>query len=151
MIKKILLGVIVLLLAAQLVRPDRNSGSVDGPAFIGRQHPVPADVQAVLARACYDCHSNQTRYPWYANVQPVGWWLAWHVNDGKKHLNFSEFGSYTAKRQAKKLKEITEEVADNGMPLPSYTWTHRDAVLTDAEKKLLGDWARVAGASLGHD
>ncbi|MBI2518063.1 MAG: heme-binding domain-containing protein [Opitutae bacterium] len=148
MLKKVLLGLFVLLLVAQLVRPARNSGAIDGPAFIGRQHPVPAEVEAVLAKACYDCHSNQTRYPWYAEVQPVGWWLAWHVNDGKKHLNFSEFGSYAAKRQAKKLKEVAEEVADNGMPLPSYTWTHRDAVLTDAEKKLLTDWVRGAG---GHN
>jgi hypothetical protein len=152
MIKKILLGVIAFFLVAQLVRPARNSGAIDGPAFIGRKYPVPADVQTVLAKACYDCHSNQTRYPWYTHVQPIGWWLAWHVAEGREHLNFSEFGNYAAKRQAKKLKEITEELAENEMPLASYTWVHRDAVLTEAEKKLLTDWVRSIHVQLvGND
>lgn len=146
MLKKILIGLIALLLAAQLVRPPANAGTVDGPGFIGRQHPVPADVDAVLAKACYDCHSNQTHTPWYANVQPVGWWLAWHVKDGKKHLNFSEFASYPAKRQKHKLEEVADELREGKMPLKSYTWVHGDAVLTTAERQLLTDWAnRVRG------
>ena len=91
--------------------------------------------------ACYDCHSNTTRYPWYANIQPVGWWLASHVNDGKQHLNFSEFAAYSPKRAAKKFDQIIDEVTDREMPLASYKLGHPDARLTNAQSKLLTDWA----------
>lgn len=143
MIKKILLGLAVLLAAAQLVRPDKNLAAGPGPDDIAVKHPVPAKVLTVLRQACYDCHSNNTHYPWYAEVQPVGWWLRWHVNDGKRHLNFSEFGSYTAKRAGNKLDQIIEEVEQRAMPLRSYTWMHAEARLSPEEVKLLADWAEA--------
>jgi hypothetical protein len=102
---------------------------------------VPADVQKILRRACYDCHSNATVYPWYAEIQPFGWWLTTHVNDGKRHLNFSEFGTYTLKRSVSKLEQISDEVSQHAMPLPSYTWVHSEARLTTTEIKQLTDWA----------
>lgn len=148
MIKKILLGVVVLLAAAQLVRPAKNLSTAAGPDDISVKHPVPARVGTVLQKACYDCHSNNTHYPWYAEVQPVGWWLRWHVNDGKRHLNFSEFGAYTAKRAGKKLEELADEVAQREMPLSSYTWLHPEARLTPEEIKLVADWAESLRAEI---
>lgn len=141
MIRKIALGCVVLLAAAQLVRPEKNLSAASGPNDIAVKHPVPPKVLAVLHRACYDCHSNHTRYPWYAEVQPAGWWLNWHVSEGKRHLNFSEFGAYPAKRAGKKLDELIDEVEQHTMPLRSYTWVHRDARLTPEEVKLLTAWA----------
>ncbi len=148
----ILLGVAALALVAQAIRPTRNLGEVAGPNHISTKTPVPAEVEAILQRSCYDCHSNATRYPWYANIQPVGWWLEQHVRDGKRHLNFSEFATYAPKRATRKLEETAEMVRGREMPLGSYTWVHRDAKLSDAEIKLLGDWAintrRTLGAAL---
>ena len=143
MIWKILAGLLVGLLVAQLVRPARNLSVTPGPNDISVKHPVPLAVQGLLQRACYDCHSNNTKYPWYAEVQPVRWWLDSHIKDGKRHLNFSEFGSYTAKRANHKMKQTAEQVESGEMPLPSYTWMHPEARLTPQEIKLLADWARA--------
>lgn len=139
--KKVLLGLCVLFVGAQFVRSAKNLSPAGGPNDISVKHAVPSEVQALLHRACYDCHSNRTYYPWYAEVQPVGWWLAKHVNDGKEHLNFSEFGTYTVKRSVSKLEQIADEVSQKAMPLPSYRWGHPEARLTDAEVKMLTDWA----------
>ncbi len=141
MIKKLLLGLVVLLAAAQFIRPEKNLSAAAGPDDLLAKHPPPPQVRALLQQACYDCHSNNTRYPWYTEVQPVGWWLKWHVDDGKRHLNFSEFGAYSAKRAGKKLEQIADEVEQHGMPLPSYTWMHPGARLTPDEIRLLADWA----------
>ena len=141
MIKKIILGAFVLLIAAQFVRPEKNLSVGTSPNDLSVKHPPGAEVQNLLQRACYDCHSNRTFYPWYAEVQPLGWWLAYHVNDGKRHLNFSEFGTYTVKRSVSKLEQISDEVSQHAMPLPSYTWAHPEARLTPAEIKQLTDWA----------
>lgn len=141
MIKKIPLGIALLFVAAQFVRPAKNISAGAAPADIGTKFAVPPNVKSLLQRACYDCHSNQTHYPWYADIQPVGWWLASHVKDGKEHLNFSEFGTYTVKRTVSKLGQISDEVSQQSMPLPSYTWAHPEARLTAAEMKLITDWA----------
>lgn len=149
---KILLGLGALLAVAQAIRPMNNHGIIAGPDHIAKLAPVPAEVDTLLRRACYDCHSNATTYPWYANVQPVGWWLEKHVRDGKRHLNFSEFATYSAKRATHKLEEMVEEVRERHMPLASYTWLHPQAKLSDAEVKTLVDWATnarpVVGAAL---
>jgi hypothetical protein len=148
MIKKTLVALVVLLALAQLVRPERNLGTAEGPNYIGLKHPVSPELRGLLQRACYNCHSNHTTYPWYAEIQPVGWWLAYHVKDGRRHFNLSEFGTYNAKREAEKLKETAGEVREGGMPLPSYTWMHPEARLTEAERKLIIDWAEAAKAGL---
>jgi mono/diheme cytochrome c family protein len=144
MIKKIFLGLALLFIALQFVRPAKNLSPVPGPQDITAKVTVPAGVQQVFAKACYDCHSDHTRYPWYAGVQPVGWWLSSHIHDGKQHLNFSEFGTYKAKTADRKLKQIAREVDDGSMPLNSYTLIHRDAILTAAEIKLIDDWVEAA-------
>jgi hypothetical protein len=131
----------VALVLLQLWRPARNESAVAGPDDINVKHPVPARVLEVLHRACYDCHSNNTRYPWYAKVQPVRWWLESHIQDGKRHLDFSAFGSYSTKRAGKKLDEVIDEVEQHTMPLRSYTWVHTEARLTPEEIKLVAAWA----------
>jgi hypothetical protein len=98
-------------------------------------------VSRILATACYDCHSDHTRYPWYAEVEPVGWWLASHIHDGKSRLNFSEFGTYSRRQALRKLELISDQVSDHKMPLSSYTLIHRDARLTEAQIREMTDWA----------
>ena len=135
-----LIALAVLLVAIQFIRPEKNL-SGDETNGIATKYPVPADVQAVLKVACNDCHTNKTEYPWYANVQPFAWWIGNHIEDGKRHLNFSDFTSRRIAIQNHKLEEVIDEVKEHEMPLASYTWIHRDAVLTDAQRELLISWA----------
>jgi hypothetical protein len=140
MVKKILLGLLLLFMAIQFIRQSKNLGASPGPADLFAQHEAPAEVKQLLQTACYDCHSNTTRYPWYAEVQPVGWFLADHVKEGKQHLNFSEFDHLTPKRAARKLEQCTDEVTEGGMPLASYRLLHPEARLTGTQRKQLVDW-----------
>ncbi len=96
---------------------------------------MPPDVKSILAKACYDCHSSTTTYPWYSYVTPVNFWQQDHINEAREELNFSDWGNYSAKRIDKKLKEIKHEISEGDMPLPSYTWMHSDAQLSDAQRK----------------
>lgn len=146
--KKLLIGFVVLLLAIQLIRPSLNTGAAAGPNDITQAMAVPADVRTILEKSCYDCHSNHTTYPWYDRIAPVSWWVANHIKEGKLELNFTEFATYSAKKQGKKLEEIGETVEKGEMPLKSYLITHGDARLTEAQKKTLVDWAKgVRGSS----
>lgn len=140
MLKKIFLGLLLVFLALQLVRPTKNVSRAPDPQDITARYPTPPAVKQLLTVACFDCHSNHTRYPWYAEVQPVAWWLAQHVRDAKHDLNFSEFGAYSKKTALGRLEACVDEVTDRTMPLPSYRLTHPDARLTDAQVKLLTDW-----------
>ncbi|MFZ4058487.1 MAG: heme-binding domain-containing protein [Ferruginibacter sp.] len=138
-------GIIILigLVVIQFIRPERNLGN-SPTAFskdISTIYPVSDSVQLILQQSCYDCHSNKTSYPWYANIQPVAWWLADHVNEGKRELNFSEFAGYSIRRQYRKLEEVNEQVKEGEMPLSSYTIIHKNAVLKDHQKLALANWA----------
>lgn len=148
MMKKILIGLLIVLVVIQFVRPETNTSGTVGANDIRVSNPVPANVLSVLKRACFDCHSNNTNYPWYANIQPVGWWLQNHINEGKEELNFSEFGTYSAKKAAHKLEETAEMVEEKEMPLESYTWIHKNAKLTQDEIKLVADWALALKAQI---
>ncbi|MBK6378556.1 MAG: heme-binding domain-containing protein [Chitinophagaceae bacterium] len=144
MLKKILKRTFQLLLLAfiviQFIRPAKNISEGISNNDISKIYAVPADVQAILKASCYDCHSNNTVYPWYANIQPAAWWLADHVKEGKKELNFSEFASYRIGRQYRKLEEINKEVKENEMPLESYLWIHKDSKLSEQQKLTLANW-----------
>jgi len=146
--KKILIGIIAIFIVIQFIHPQKNISAAPGGQHIEKLYLMSDSVKTVLQKACYDCHSNNTRYPWYNNIQPVAWWLRHHIDEGKDELNFSEFGTYKPKRQLKKLKEITHEVQEGDMPLDSYTWTHKDAILTDAEKNLVIDWATATARQI---
>ena len=144
MMKKFLIGLGLLLLIIQFIRPDKNELN-DLTYDISTKYEVPGDVNHLMQVSCNDCHSNKTEYPWYANVQPVAWWLNHHVVDGKKHLNFSEFTKKPLFVQNHKLEEIMEMVEEKEMPLPSYTYfgLHPEANLTDAQRTMISDWAKA--------
>ena len=146
-IRKILkltaLIIIVVLVAVQLIpKHNDNNHPVTGANFIGNKYVIPANVEVVLQKACYDCHSNKTRYPWYASVQPVFYWLTDHIDQGKSKLNFSEFLTYSAWKQFHRMEDIEDEIKSDGMPLTSYTLIHRDAVINDSTKILLINWSK---------
>lgn len=152
--KKILKAIFLLLLAAfiviQFFRPEKNIAK--GPEAFAKDittvHAVPVDVQLILQKACNDCHSNNTEYPWYNNIQPVAWWLKDHIDEGKRELNFSEFANYSLRRQYNKLDKINKEVKEGEMPLSSYTWIHRSAKLNDSEKLAIANWTTAIRDSM---
>jgi hypothetical protein len=120
-VKKILLVILVTIIAIQFIQPARNKSGQVLPTDISKVYNIPNQIQSVLKNACYDCHSNNTNYPWYSNIQPGGWWLASHIRKGKEELNFSEFGDYSSRKQRSKLNSIAKTVEDGTMPFPSYT------------------------------
>ncbi|MCW3089389.1 MAG: cytochrome [Ferruginibacter sp.] len=147
-IKKILLGFLFVFIAIQFVHPAHNRSSNELPTDFANVFVVPATVQSTLQTACYDCHSNNTDYPWYSSIQPIAWMMAWHINNGKAQLNFSSFGSNSKRKQISKLKEIINQVRDDEMPLTSYKIMHSKANLSAQQKILLTAWLTAAADSL---
>ena len=141
MLKKIMIGLLVVLVILQAFRPEKNL-SGDASKDISTLYPVPQDVQAILDRSCIDCHTNKTTYPWYAEIQPVAWWLNDHVTDGKRHFNLNNFGNMRLALQNHKLEECIEQVKEGEMPLASYTLIHTDAKLSENDKTLITNWAQ---------
>ncbi|MEO7393753.1 MAG: heme-binding domain-containing protein [Chitinophagaceae bacterium] len=151
MIKKILLILLVVLVIIQFIHPEKNTAEGQQPNYIGTTFSVPVDVKIILAKACNDCHSNNTKYPWYTYIQPVHWWLNNHIIDGKKELNLDEYTSRSLRHQYKKMEEIIEEVKEGKMPLNNYTWLHKNAILTQEEKYKITGWAESVMDTLkGH-
>jgi len=146
--RKILFGIATILIVIQFFRSERNVGQADMPTDITHAVLVPENVMHVLKTSCYDCHSNRTTYPWYTNINPVGWWMNHHVEEGKDELNFSTFTSYNKKRADHKLEEIAEQVQEHEMPLESYTWMHKDAKLDAQQIQLIVDWVKASRATL---
>lgn len=135
--KKIVVGLFIILVGIQFIRPDSNNDNrVMATDFI-KTHEVPTQIGSILRRACYDCHSNNTEYPWYSSIQPLGLLLNKHIREGKKKLNFSEFGAYSERKQVSKLKSMKNQIEQNKMPLPSYSMVHKKALLTSEEKNLI--------------
>ena len=132
--------------AIQFFIPDRNISKGPSPNAITKL--VPPELQDLLQNACYDCHSNHTHYPWYVKIQPIAWFMSHHITEGKKELNFDEFGTYSGRRQLSKLKSIAGSVKDASMPLSSYTFMHNKARLSETEKELIIDWALKTKDSL---
>jgi hypothetical protein len=148
MLKKILLGIVILVVLAQFIRPSLNKGDADGPTGITQLMQVPDTIHTLLKAACYDCHSNNTSYPWYSRITPVNWWMKNHVDDGKKELNFSIYTTYNAKQKEHKMKEIIETVKEHEMPIGSYLWMHKEARLSDEQRAALTQWASLARQQL---
>ncbi len=142
--KKILLALLAVFVIIQFIRPEKNV-SDDQTYHLSKKYNVPEDVAGILKVACDDCHSNKTRYPWYAQVQPAAWWLAEHVAEGKRKLNFSKFTSLKIAVQNHKFEEIVEMVEEKEMPLSSYTWLglHGEANLSDAQRQTIVNWAKA--------
>lgn len=142
MFKKILVFLLVVLIVIQFFRPKKNISTTASPNNIAAVFNTPDDVKQILAVACNDCHSNNTRYPWYAEVQPIAWWLDDHVRDGKKDLNFDEYKTYSARRKYVRMEQTIDLVKKKEMPLSSYTWIHKDAILTSEQQEKLFSWAQ---------
>lgn len=154
----ILIALLLIFAVMQFIQPGKNNQHLDMANDIAMVVTVPDSVHQLLKTACYDCHSNQTNYPWYANIQPLGWWLKDHIDEGKNHLNFQEFAlveprpgtpfNTKALRQDHKLEEVYEEVESGEMPLESYTIIHREAKLTKEQRAMLMEWAGNARKEL---
>lgn len=131
----------VAFIAIQFVRPEKNLGSQTPSQGIAQQFTVPDSVRTILQRSCYDCHSNNTVYPWYSEVEPVGWWLNSHIQNGKRHVNYDEYATYRPIRHFFRFRNLIEQVQKDEMPLPSYLLIHRYAKLSPGEKALLIRWS----------
>lgn len=143
-IRPILVVLLIALIIIQFFRPQKNAGEEIAANQIAAVQNIPENVQQILKVSCYDCHSNTTKYPWYSNFQPVAWFLNDHIVEGKKEVNFSEFGTYRIYRRYKKLKEIQKQIKEDEMPLYSYTLIHRDAVMDTVQKLAVIDWTANA-------
>ncbi|WP_190809062.1 heme-binding domain-containing protein [Flagellimonas sp. S3867] len=143
--KKTAIFLLIVLIGMQFYRPAKNQADLNTYVATFESETKPSEaVKMVLKTACYDCHSANTRYPWYNNIAPVSYWLDSHIEEGREHLDFSGWENYTVKKKDHKLEELIEEVGEGEMPLNSYTWTHQDARLSEDQKKLLMDWAKKA-------
>ncbi|QEC68146.1 cytochrome C [Panacibacter ginsenosidivorans] len=138
--KKIFIVLVVLIVVIQFFKPAKNLSTSKSPNDISSVYNVPENIGVILDKACNDCHTNNTVYPWYAEIQPVAWWLNNHIEEGKEELNFSEFASYSPARQYRKLEEVKKQIDEGEMPISSYTLIHTNAKLTDAEKQTLLSW-----------
>ena len=145
-VKKIAIVLLVVLIGMQFYRPEKNVSEGDYVAAFETETQPSPEVKEILKTACYDCHSANTEYPWYNNIAPVSYWLADHIEEGKEHLNFSDWESYDSKKKDHKLEEVIEEVKEGEMPLNEYTWTHADAKLSDEQISALLAWADEARA-----
>lgn len=128
-----ILGVILILI--QFIRIDKTNPPIDPKMdFIATMNP-PQAVKEKMKAACYDCHGHTTKYPWYTNIAPVSWWIKGHINNGRKHLNFSTWNDYPKGKQEHKIEESIEMLENKWMPLGTYTWLHPEAKMTDAERQ----------------
>lgn len=141
--KKILLFFLLLLVIIQVFRIDKSIKAVNPETDFIAMTSANGEVEHLLKVACYDCHSNQPTFPWYTNIAPVSWWIKHHIDEGSHHLNFSDWGTYSQKRKNHKLEECIEMVEEGEMPMDSYTWMHKDAKLTDAQKLQLVEFFKA--------
>jgi hypothetical protein len=146
-IKIILIAIIVALVIIQFFRPERFTTPDITDNHITKKLSVPENVQSILKRSCYDCHSNHTVWPWYTNVAPISWLVADDVKKGRSKMNFSEWGKLSASKQQKKLTEICDLVSEDEMPLKNYLLIHSDAKLSPQDKEVLCRWVKSLGAS----
>lgn len=148
MLKKIGLVILAIVVILQFFGIDKeNPPIVAEKDFIIRTTP-PETIKTILKNACYDCHSNETKYPWYSGITPIDWWLKDHIDEGREELNFSEWADYSVKKQIHKMEECWEMIEEDEMPLSSYTITHREADLSEDQKKLLIEWFKDLEKSL---
>lgn len=147
-VKPVLIVLLIVLVIIQFFHPAKNQSTGHSLNDIAVVYNEPYNVRTILNKACNDCHSNNTRYPWYNQIQPVAWWLDNHVRDGKHELNFNEIGTYNLRRQYHKMEEIAEDIKKDEMPLTSYTLIHTDAKLTAQEKATLTDWVNSIRATM---
>ena len=133
--KKVLIGLVILFIAIQFFSDRKTNPPVKA------EIDAPTEVKAIFQRACYDCHSNQTKWPWYANIAPVSWLIVNDVDNGREHFNFSDWENLSRKDKAKLKEKIWEEIVNDEMPLWQYKLLHPEAKLTQYDKSLIRNWA----------
>lgn len=141
-VKIIALVLLVCFVGIQFVSTELNQSTVVPKTDFLLVNNPPRDISTLLEGSCYDCHSNNTNYPWYNKIQPIAWFLENHIADGKEELNFNEWNTYSNRRKNSKLKSIISQVKDDEMPLSSYTLIHKDAELSESEKTLVIDYMK---------
>lgn len=139
-IKRILLGLLGVLVIIQFFQINKTNPPIEEEQDFLYLTAPPSELGMLIKNVCYDCHSHESVYPWYSYIQPVGWWLKGHIDEAREHLNFSEWSTYDAEDRAHHLEEAAEEVEGENMPLPSYTWIHGEARLTDTQRSELVAW-----------
>jgi len=143
MIKKLIFFLVITFVAIQFYpRNNKNIAKNKSEYALSTSENTSDSVLQILKTSCYDCHSNNSIYPWYPNIRPFSWWINHHIYEGKESLNFDQWGTYTLKKKNHVLHEIEEQIEEGEMPLESYTWIHKNAVLTEQQKKLIYDWVR---------
>lgn len=147
-LKWLVIVVAVLFFAIQLKRPERTNPPVDEAQTIYVQTQMTPQAQTLLDRSCKDCHSNKTVWPWYTNISPVSWFIADHVEEGRRNLNLSEWARYDKNGQGKKLQQMCDEVTDGAMPLSTYTPLHPGSKLSPEDVKTLCAWVEAERAHL---
>ncbi|CAL2057022.1 heme-binding domain-containing protein [Tenacibaculum sp. 190524A05c] len=143
LLKKIGWVALGLLLVIQFIPTEKNEGQLSSLDTFKNETKPSKEVERILSKACYDCHSNVTNYPWYHSIAPINFWMNHHVEEGKEHFNLSEWNNYSLKRKEHKMEEFWEEVEEKHMPLDSYTWTHGDAKLSEEEITMVVSWAKT--------
>jgi hypothetical protein len=146
--RKILLTTLSAIIILQLVRPVKNINLVVLSTDISFHSPFPDTVKCILQRSCYNCHSNNTVYPWYAEIEPIGWLINFHIVRGKSQLNFSEFYALPKRRQFSKLASIANQLKSDNMPLSSYVFGHPCAKLSEIQKSQILNWISQLSESI---
>ena len=149
-LKRTILALALLFLGVQVVRPAKTNPPVDQTRTLEANAQVTPEVGAILKRACSDCHSNETSWPWYSDVAPVSWFVIDHVNHGRRHLNFSNWADYAGADANDLLGEIAKTVKEGAMPLESYTMIHSEAKLSDRERRMIVEWAQAERSGLAY-
>ncbi|RXJ44628.1 heme-binding domain-containing protein [Gelidibacter gilvus] len=147
-LKVILFVLLVVFIGIQFMPTKRNQSDLVPKTDFLVVNNTPETIGKLLQVSCYDCHSNNTAYPWYNGIQPIAWFLEDHIMEGKKELNFSEWDAYSNRRKNSKLKSIMSQIRDDEMPLFTYTLIHRDAILSDVEKQSIIEYMKSVQDSL---
>ena len=138
----------IVLVGIQFIPTKRNQSDIVPKTDFMVVNKVPESVMKTIRTSCYDCHSNNTSYPWYNNLQPMTWYLQHHINEGKDELNFNEWDNYSKRRKKSKLRSIISQIEDNEMPLDSYTLLHKEAILSNDSKTELIDYMNLLNDEL---
>jgi len=144
----LLIFIALFIIIIQFFQPPRNDQSITGDDFFMQYQEAPAYVIEILNKSCYDCHSDQTKYPWYSRVAPVSWLLNKHVIQGKEELSFSKWGSLTIRKKLSAFNEICEVITDESMPMSSYLKLHKDAVISDHDREMICKWIEAESEKL---
>ena len=139
---KIIAVLIIVIALVQFIQPSKNTSNANNTYTFIQETKANKQIEGILQKACYDCHSNNTTYPWYSKITPVNFWMNHHIEEGKEELNLSEWSNYSNKKKKHKLDEMYEEVEEKHMPISSYTLTHSNAKLTDKEIEVFVQWAK---------